>query len=101
MYLILIMLSALTLFVMLTWVVVTVGRICFSDGGLSVRKEPQALIRQYVKASGGGLPVGAREIRDEQRQHFGEGSAALYEYAPGESSGLPVRWIRDMHLRCN
>lgn len=85
-----------SIFFMLTWVLTASYRICFPEEPLPFRKDPVAVRHQAVE-QGESVPVGVREIREDQRQHAG----ALYHYAGGDSIGLPLPWKKDLWLRRN
>jgi len=82
-------------FFMLTWVIVTVYRICFPEEPLSFEQDP-LLVRHQAHA-GAGVLVGARDIhQDQQRRPY---KAAAYTY--GNSDGLPEVWVADLWQRRN
>ena len=96
MYLIFIILAVLLSFSMLTWTFVTACRILFPEEPLPLEQDP-AVRRARVAAAGARLPVGTREIREDQRRRV----QARYTFATGISDGLPPCWQEDLRLRRN
>ena len=87
------------LFFMLTWVLTASYSICFPEEPLPFEKD-RALLRQQAAMAGGDVPVGVREIREDQhwrRRH----AEAVYHYAEGGSIGLPPTWKEDLWYRRN
>jgi hypothetical protein len=90
-----------TLFCMLTWVVVTVYRLYSPERPLPFELDP-VFIRERAAAAGESLPVGAREIREDQRRYLGRQARTPYHYyAAFGSEGLPPAWKEDLWLRRN
>ncbi len=87
-------------FFMLTWAVVTAYRLLFPEEPAPPQKDP-VVIRRVAAARGEYVPVGAREIREDQRQYFSEQAPAFYTYAYGESDGFPEKWHQDLLRRRN
>ena len=88
------------LFFMLTWAVVTAYRLLFPEEPPPPPPDP-VVIRKVAAARGEYMPVGAREIREDQRQYFSEQAPASYTYAHGESEGFPEKWRQDLLRRQN
>lgn len=88
------------LFMGLTWVAVTAYRVLFPEEGRPYEEEP-VVVRQKATAEGTSVPVGAREIREDQRYLFSVSSSVYYSYAYGESDGIPEIWIEDLWRRQN
>ena len=88
------------LFFMLTWAVVTAYRLLFPEEPRPVQKDP-VVIRKIATAKGSHVPVGAREIREDQRHYLSEHPPASYTYIYGESDGFPQKWDEDLSLRRN
>lgn len=88
------------LFFMLTWVITTSYRICFPEEPLPFEKD-RAALRKRAPTSGQSVPVGVREIREDQRRCRSQRAEALYHYAEGTSVGLPPLWIEDVERRRN
>ncbi len=88
------------LFFMLTWVVVTACRIFFPEKP-QVVEHTASIMRQRALEEGISIPVGVREIREDQRHQFIQRSDSSYYYAHGDSEGLPLSWFEDLHDRRN
>ena len=89
-----------SVFFMLTWVLTASYRICFPEEPLPFKKDSVA-IRHQAAVSGRSVPVGVREIREDQRQHRRRQAEAVYHYAGGDSVGLPLPWKEDLWIRRN
>ena len=87
-------------FFMITWAVVMIYQRFFPEAPRPLHKEPVA-IRRVATARGASVPVGAREIREDQRHYFNKQAPASYSYAHGESEGFPVNWDKDLWRRRN
>ncbi len=88
------------LFFMLTWVVVTACRIFFPEKPLLVDRDA-ALFRRHATQEGASIPVGIREIREDQRYLNHDAPQSTYHFAHGDSEGLPLCWFEDLHGRRN
>lgn len=88
------------LFFMLTWVVVTACRIFFPEKPQLVEHEG-VFLREKAAREGVSIPVGAREIREDQRHGMRSGEEANYHYLQGDSEGLPVSWFEELQNRRN
>ncbi len=88
------------LFFMLTWAAVTAYRLLFPEEAPPPQKDP-VVIRKVAAARGEYVPVGAREIREDQRLYLSEHPPASYIYAYGESEGFPEKWDEDLLRRRN
>lgn len=88
------------LFFMLTWVVVTACRIFFPEKPQVIERNASVLRRQSAD-EGVSVPVGVREIREDQRHQFIQHSEISYYYSHGDSEGLPLSWFEDLHDRRN
>jgi hypothetical protein len=88
------------LFFMLTWVVVTACRIFFPEKPQVIERDG-VLLRQQASDEGISIPVGAREIKEDQRHLFRSIAEANYHYERGDSEGLPVSWFEELHNRRN
>ncbi|MEZ4702462.1 MAG: hypothetical protein R2834_19170 [Rhodothermales bacterium] len=88
------------LFFMLTWVVVTACRIFFPEKPLLVDRDA-AMIRRHATREGESIPVGIREIREDQRYLNHQGAQSTYHFSHGDSEGLPLSWFEDLHDRRN
>lgn len=84
-----------TAFCMLTWVVVTAGRLLFPERPLPFDRDrlqawpPQASLE---------VPVAARDIRQDQQRRR---QVRTYQYLGGDSEGLPAAWHDELWLRRN
>jgi hypothetical protein len=85
---------------LLTWAVVISLKIWEHDDPVALRRE-SVLVRREAAQAGLAIPVGAREIREDQQ--YGDDSVALlmYEYSPMGSSGIPDAWHDDLWIRRN
>ncbi len=85
---------------LLTWTVVISLKIWERDDPVALKRE-SVLVRREAAEAGMALPVGAREIREDQ-QFSEEAQAVLpYEYGPLGSSGIPAVWHDDLWIRRN
>lgn len=85
---------------MLTWVVVTACRIFFPEKPQLVGHEG-VFFREKAARKGVSIPVGAREIKEDQRHVMRSGNEVNYHYLQGDSEGLPVSWYEELHNRRN
>ena len=99
MHLIFILVAAPLLFFMLTWVVVTAYRICRPEEPLAYECDP-ATLHLRAREAGQSVPVGAREIREEQRHYRCAQSTYAY-HTGGRSAGVPHAWAEDLWRRRN
>ena len=102
MYVLFGMLAAPFIFFLLTWGVVTACRICFPEQPLPFEKDACAL-RWKATAAGQHVPVGLREIREDQRRgHHARSRRGTYYYDGGYvSAGIPSTWLNDLRQRRN
>ena len=87
-------------FLLMVWVTVTAYRILVPEKTREADADPVA-VRQKAAAEGRSVPVGAREIREDQRAARTPYARAPYHYALGDSDGLPEAWREDLWRRCN
>lgn len=99
-YLVFLVIAIPVVFFMLTWAVVTAGRLLFPEQPQPLARDP-VRIRQRATAGGVSVPVGVREIREDQRLSRQGPATAPYLYAYGASEGLPERWREDLWQRRN
>lgn len=102
MYLTFALLAAPMLFFLLVWVAVTAYRLYFPEKALPFDQD--VMVRRWrMTAVGQNLPVGVREIRQEQRERLQATSpTSSYHYADGYSlEGLPEYWMEDLYVRRN
>ena len=88
------------LFFMLTWVVVTACRIFYPEKPLLIERS-EAAVRRRVTRKGASVPVGVREIREDQRNYQRRSPQESYHYEHGDSEGLPLCWYEELHHRRN
>lgn len=101
MFVLLAIVAAPILFFMLAWVAATAYRLYFPDRPLPLAEDAVALRRRRA-ALGGHVPVGVREIREDQRRYLRQQARALYHYAGSASAeGLPPAWKEDLWRRRN
>lgn len=88
------------LFFMLTWVAVTSCKILFPSDESEVEQDP-GHIRQVAARQGYSIPVGVREIREDQRYFTQQVDQTTYHYEQGDSEGLPMVWYEELANRRN
>ena len=88
------------LFFMLTWVAVTACRILFPPEESEVDQDP-GRIRHIATKKGYSIPVGVREIREDQRYFTEQINHTTYHYEYGDSEGLPMGWYEELVNRRN
>ncbi len=87
-------------FFMAVWVIVTVYRVLVPEEPLPLEKD-RVVVRKVATAQGEYVPVGARDIREDQRHYYTEHPPVPYAYVYGESEGFPEYWDKDLWLRRN
>ena len=87
-------------FFLMVWVLATAYRLLVPEQPAPLEADPVA-IRRKAAAEGRSVPVGAREIREDQRHAQTTPARAPYHYAGGDSDGLPEAWREDLWRRCN
>jgi hypothetical protein len=85
---------------LLIWVGATVYRLYYPQHPLPYEEDP-ALQRREAARNGGCVPVGVREIREDQRRKRRQKDVTVYNYAWGGSEGLPDEWREDLWRRRN
>ena len=88
------------LFFMLTWVVVTACRIFFPEKPQLMERDFSVINRRAAR-EGMSVPVGAREISEDQRYLYRHSPETAYHYAHGDSEGLPINWFEELQNRRN
>lgn len=85
---------------LLAWAIVTGFRIWGDENGVALERHA-VVIRRQVARTGVSVPVGAREIR--QDQEFGDSYKTLFDYelGPDGSTGVPPSWFTDLWMRRN
>ncbi len=97
MYFLLLIVAVPMLFFMATWAIVTAYRILRPEEPRPFEEHPVEM-RRRATARGIPAPVGAREIREDQRHRR---AAGVYQFYEGDSEGLPLQWREDLWLRRN
>lgn len=89
------------LFFALVWVAVTAYRLLYPEKPLPFERDP-IIVRRQAAASGEEVPVGVREIREDQ-QHLQSihSRTTPYSYLYGVSDGFPEYWADDLWQRRN
>ena len=85
---------------LLTWTVVISLKIWERDDPVALKRE-SVLVRREAAEAGLVVPVGAREIREDQQYGRQSQALLLYEYGPLGSSGIPGSWHDDLWTRRN
>lgn len=97
---VLIALAVPIFFFLLTWALVTAYRLLFPEAPRPVEEDP-VRVRQRATARGEHVPVGAREIREDQRHFRSAHPQTDYAYFYGTSDGFPENWSKDLWRRRN
>ena len=88
------------LFFMLTWVVITACKLFVPSKPPVIEHDPGEL-RRTATSEGYSIPVGAREIREDQRYISNQTQEVTYHYEYGDSEGLPTLWYEELIHRRN
>lgn len=99
-YLIFLIVAVPVFFFMLTWAIVTACRLLFPEQPLPPERDP-VVIRKHAASEGVSVPVGVREIREDQRHQRQTVPPTPYIYAYGSSDGFPDSWQEDLWRRRN
>jgi hypothetical protein len=97
MYFLLLIVAVPMLFFMATWAIVTAYRILRPEEPLPLERRPVEM-RRRATARGVPVPVGARDIREDQRYRR---TTVVYQFYEGDSDGVPLQWREDLWLRRN
>ena len=84
---------------MIAWTAVTAFRLMRPEEPLSLDEEP-SVRRELARRRGRSMPVGALEIREDQRRRV-RTHRVDYEYEGPASARFPVDWMQDVQQRCN
>ena len=85
----------------LGWLITTVNRVFSPPAAPPVEKD-LIVLRAEVMAGSLGIPVGAREIREEQRRYQHVRPGTSYHFAAGDPpGGMPEEWTKNLWLRRN
>lgn len=87
------------LFFVATWMVVTVCRLYTPTSAAVQDDSLWAFVRQQSLRE--PLPVGARQIREDQRRYQRTLAGEPYQFLVGASEGLPQAWQDDLWQRRN
>ncbi len=87
------------LFLLFVWGAATAYRIYFPERAIPFY-EGRIVRRERQAAAGRHMPVGVREIREDQRRQLRQREAA-YHYTSSVSEGLPSDWMDDLWRRRN
>lgn len=82
------------------WVAATVYRLYFPDTPLPF-EQSDVMRRANATSEGKRVPVGVREIREDQRRQRRQEDVTIYNYAWGASEGVPESWREDLWRRRN
>ncbi|GIV57614.1 MAG: hypothetical protein D6746_02070 [Bacteroidetes bacterium] len=96
-FILLFLVAVPVLFFMIAWVIVTAWRILHPEEPRPFAEEPVA-VRRRARARGVPVPVGARDIRDDQRFRDDD---PPYHFSPAGSDGFPMAWREDLWIRRN
>lgn len=88
-------------FCMLTWVAATVYRLYFPEKPLPLESQLSFVSRGDLSTPDLAVPVGVREIKEDQQRWQRSESVAPYHFSCGISSGLPTCWLDDVWRRRN
>lgn len=99
MYIFLALIAIPTVLGMFAWALTVVYRLCFPARRPAYRVTP-VLVRRWAEV-GEEVPVGVREIRENQRRVLAEQDYVRYSYTGGISRGLPAAWVEDLQHRRN
>lgn len=100
MYLVFALVAAPLLFFAMTWTAVTVYRIWFPEVPLPPERDP-VVLREVTRQAGESVPVGAREIREDQRRYRRYADRAAYTWAGRPQARVPEVWVEDVWQRRN
>ncbi len=85
---------------LLTWTVVVSLKLWETDTPDAYIRE-SVIVRREAARAGLVLPVGVREIREDQEYGDESRLASTYEYDPFGPTGVPTSWLDDVWLRRN
>jgi hypothetical protein len=96
----LVIIVVLSVFILLGWLLTSVNRVlAYPDPPF---EKDLIVLRAEVMAGSLGIPVGAREIREEQRRYRHVHAGAAYQFTAGDPpAGMPEAWLKDLWLRRN
>lgn len=85
---------------LLIWAGATVYRLYFPEYPLPFNQSA-VVKREQATTDGQCVPVGVREIREDQRRERRQEDVTIYNYAWGTSEGVPDAWREDLWQRRN
>lgn len=88
-------------FCMLTWVAATVYRLYFPEKPLPLDTQFSLISRAEHATSDLAVPVGVREIKEDQQRWQRSESISPYYFSCGISNGMPSCWLDDVWRRRN
>lgn len=89
-----------TIFFLVVWVIGVVIRLSVPERALPLTTLPVAR-RRLLTGQGRYVPVGLREIREDQRMRTMDEATVDYDYAGMPRRAVPVRWEQDLFERRN
>lgn len=88
-------------FCMLTWVAATVYRLYFPEKPLPIDRHFSIVSRSGPESPEMAVPVGVREIKEDQQRWQRSETISPYYFSCGISNGLPSCWLDDVWRRRN
>ncbi|MEX0747489.1 MAG: hypothetical protein WD275_05760 [Rhodothermales bacterium] len=98
--LIFVLIGAPVVFCVLTYLVATAYRVYFPEMQPPIEQPPEAAPRRSFRTDE-PVPVGVREIKEDQRRMMSILAASSYSFSHGFSSGLPSDWMDEVWRRRN
>jgi hypothetical protein len=89
-----------TFFFMAVWVIGVIVRLKYPEETAPMSPMP-VLKRRIMAGRGEAVPVGVREIREDQRARNMEEASVEYDYAGLPRQQVPAAWERDLYERRN
>lgn len=86
---------------LLIWAGAAAYRLYFPERPLPFEKEHSGRWTRSMTDSDGGVPVGVRDIREQQRRERRQEDVTIYNYAWGASKGVPESWKEELWQRRN
>lgn len=88
-------------FCMLTWVAATAYRLYFPEKPLPLETQLSFVSKGQPSTPDLALPVGVREIKEDQQRWQRNEAISSYHFSCGISNGLPSCWLDDVWRRSN
>lgn len=89
------------IFCMVTWVAATAYRLYFPEKPLPLETQLSFVSQADHAAINLAVPVGVREIKEDQQRWQRKESITSYHFSCGISTGLPSCWLDDVWRRRN